>query len=119
MSLGSLPRELPFVRREAVAAVSAEYGDRLAAIDAIASRLGEFYKSRPDTDRDLVSRAIASAQDVWARNVFPPMRVKFGTYANNLGHVDSPGCFRCHDDTHKSANGKVISQDCELCHSIQ
>jgi hypothetical protein len=116
---GSLPRELPFVRREAVAAVSDDYGDSSAALNAIASRLGGFYSVRPDLDRALISRAITATQDAWARNVFPPMRVKFGTYVSNLGHVDSPGCFRCHDDTHKSADGKVISQDCELCHTIQ
>jgi hypothetical protein len=116
---GRIPRELPFVRREAVAAVGAEYADRSAALTAIAARLNEFYRSRPGTDSALVARAIASTQDAWARNVFPPMKVKFGTYPNQLGHVDSPGCFRCHDDMHKSAGGKVISQDCELCHTIQ
>jgi hypothetical protein len=30
--------------------------------------------------------------------------------------VDSPGCFRCHDDEHKASDGRVIKQDCELCH---
>ena len=46
------------------------------------------------------------------------MKVTWGTYPNHIGHVDTPGCFRCHDDSHKSADGKLIAQDCELCHSI-
>ena len=46
------------------------------------------------------------------------MRVTWGTYPNHIGHVDSPGCFRCHDESHTTTDGKVISQDCELCHSI-
>jgi hypothetical protein len=116
---GRLPRELPFVRREAIAAVSGEYSDRFAALTAIATRLNGFYKSRPGTDAALVARAVTSTQEVWARNVFPAMRVTFGTYPNHLGHVDTAGCFRCHDDGHRSANGNVISQDCELCHTIQ
>ena len=37
---------------------------------------------------------------------------------NNIGHEDFLGCFRCHDDNHKSADGRVISQDCETCHTI-
>ena len=47
------------------------------------------------------------------------MKVKWGTYPNHLGHVDTPGCFRCHDDSHKAKDGAVIKQDCELCHAIQ
>jgi hypothetical protein len=115
---GVMPRDLPFVRREAVAAVSATYGDRQAALDGIAMRLQEFYRSRPGVDTGLVKRAVAGTQDVWANNVFPAMRVKWGTYPNNIGHVDAPGCFRCHDDSHKANDGSVIRQDCELCHSV-
>ena len=47
------------------------------------------------------------------------MNVQFGTYPNNIGHMDSPGCFRCHDDNHKSKDGKTISQDCDTCHTIE
>jgi hypothetical protein len=47
------------------------------------------------------------------------MNVAFGTYPNNIGHMDFPGCFRCHDDNHASKDGKKISQDCETCHAIQ
>jgi hypothetical protein len=47
------------------------------------------------------------------------MKVGFGTYSNNLGHMDFPGCFRCHDDNHKTADGRVISQSCDLCHTIR
>lgn len=116
---GRIPAKLPFVRREAVAAVTAEYTDRDRALAAIAKRLTEFYAGRAGTDAMLLRQAIASTQDVWSRNVFPPMRVKFGTYPNHLGHVDTPGCFRCHDDSHKTADGAVIRQECELCHTIE
>jgi hypothetical protein len=61
---------------------------------------------------------VTVAQDVWSRNVFPAMNVTWGTYVNQLGHVDGPGCFRCHDDNHKAADGRVIRQDCELCHAM-
>lgn len=116
---GLIPRELPFVRREAVAAVRASYNDRGGAITGIESRLRSFYESR-GVDAALLKRAVAGTQDVWAANVFPAMKVTWGTYPSNIGHVESPGCFRCHDDTHKTKDGQhVISQDCELCHVIQ
>jgi hypothetical protein len=116
---GLIPRALPFARREAVAAVRAAYPDRASAMSGIESRLRTFYASR-SVDMRLVNRAVVGAQDVWASNVFPAMKVTWGTYPSNIGHVDSPGCFRCHDDTHKTKDGQhVISQDCELCHVIQ
>jgi hypothetical protein len=46
------------------------------------------------------------------------MKIAWGTYPNNIGHEDFLGCFRCHDGSHKSADGKVIPDDCETCHAI-
>jgi hypothetical protein len=114
---GLMPRELPFVRRQAVAALKPEYPNREEALAAIAASLREFYRARA-SDATLVERAVVAAQDVWSQNVFPAMRVSWGTYSNFIGHVDAPGCFRCHDDNHKAADGSVIRQDCELCHAM-
>lgn len=116
MAAGLIPRSLPFARREAVAAVSEEYPERQAAMNAIASRLRDFYKTTT-ADWHQVGQAIRSTQAVYARNVFPSMNLKWGTYPNHLGHVDTPGCFRCHDDEHRSKDGRVVRQDCELCHT--
>jgi hypothetical protein len=46
------------------------------------------------------------------------MKVAWGSYPNNLGHTDFPGCFRCHDGDHASSNKKTISQDCSACHNM-
>ena len=48
------------------------------------------------------------------------MNVKWGSYPNNIGHNDFPGCFRCHDDGHKNVkeSAKTMSQDCNLCHNL-
>jgi len=118
MAQGRMPRELLFVRRQVVAALKREYPDRETARVAIAASLREFYRARASDPR-VVERAVVAAQDVWSRNVFPAMRVSWGTYPNFMGHVDSPGCFRCHDDSHTAKDGKKIGQDCELCHSIE
>ena len=106
MMSGLIPVSLPFVHREAVKALKA--GNPAA--------LRDFYRSGP---RDQVERAVIGVQDIYRRNVFPSMNVTFGAYPNNIGHVDSPGCFRCHDDDHKSKDGRKIGQDCETCHTIE
>jgi len=113
---GRLPRDVPFVRRDVIAAVTGEYATRQAAHDGIAARLQVIYAGR-HVAPERVRQVVRVAQDVYARNVFPAMRVTFGTYGNNLGHMDSPGCFRCHDDNHVSADGRAIGQDCESCHT--
>jgi len=115
---GRIPRELPFVRREAVAAVSEGYADRAGGLEAIAERITGFYTSRGIVDAAAVERAAAATQDVWAHNVFPAMNVTWGTYSSHIGHIDAPGCFRCHDDSHATPDGRVVSQDCELCHTL-
>jgi hypothetical protein len=45
------------------------------------------------------------------------LKVSWGTYPNNLGHADFPGCFRCHDENHATADKKTITQDCSACHN--
>jgi hypothetical protein len=120
---GEIPRSLPFVRREAVKALKAGYPNETAALDAIARSLRDYYRTEHEplymSRRQDVERAVTAAQNVFQRNVFPEMNVGFGTYPNNIGHMDFPGCFRCHDDSHKAADGKTITQDCETCHTIE
>jgi len=106
IAAGDIPATLPFVHRESVKALKA--GNPAA--------VGELFRSQPP---DQVAQAVAALERIYRRNVFPAMNVTFGTYPNNVGHIDSPGCFRCHDDDHKSKDGKKIGQDCETCHSIE
>jgi hypothetical protein len=46
------------------------------------------------------------------------MKVTWGTYPNNIGHMAYPGCFRCHDGSHTTKDGKTLSNDCSLCHNL-
>jgi hypothetical protein len=46
------------------------------------------------------------------------MRITWGSYPSHLGHTSSTGCFRCHDEQHKTADGRTISQDCTMCHAV-
>jgi len=120
---GEISRELPFVRRETVGALKAEYPDEATAETQIAQRLRSFYGQNyaplVSTHGTDIDTAVRAAQRLYGRNVFPTMKVTWGTHENNLGHMDSPGCFRCHDDQHKTPDGRVIKQDCDLCHDIQ
>ncbi len=120
---GAIPRTLPFVRREAVKALKISYPTQEAAGEGISRTLRDFYRAQYRqaymSQRQDVEKAVQAADTIYRRNVFPEMSVQFGTYPNNIGHMDFPGCFRCHDDNHKSKDGKAIGQDCESCHKIE
>jgi hypothetical protein len=117
---------LPFVRREGLAALQAEYPTHEAAREGVAKALAGFYaQSYPQVateKKDAVAAAGRALGDIWCWNVFPEMNVKWGTYRNHIGHAldmsGETGCFRCHDEEHKTAEGKTISQDCATCHSV-
>jgi hypothetical protein len=39
-------------------------------------------------------------------------------FPNNVGHMDFPGCFRCHDGKHANEKGEAVRLQCTLCHAL-
>jgi hypothetical protein len=108
-------RTLPFARREGVRLVKEAYPSEDAALSAIDRELRKFYESRK-ADEAALKQTIDAFQNAYRRNVFPAMKVTFGSYPDNKGHVTSNGCVRCHDDSHEAKDGSKINGDCEYCH---
>ena len=122
LALGQVPRTLPFVRREMVKLLKAEAASKDEALTAIDAGLRGFYRGadvpvKPATTD--VDRAVSVAKALYTSNVFPQMKVTWGSYRSELGHTDSPGCFRCHDEEKATPDGRTISQDCETCHLMR
>jgi hypothetical protein len=119
---GLVDRSLPYIRRQGLEALKGEYGSHDEAREAIRSRLVSFYETEyPEvaaSRREVIDEAAEEIGEVYSTNVFPVMNVEWGTYPNHIGHVDFPGCFRCHDDEHATADGETISQDCDTCHTL-
>jgi hypothetical protein len=122
MSTGRISPDLPYIRKKAVEVLKVNYATREVAQQTITSEIASFYRtSYPEIDRarnSAVQQAGQEVANIYLRNIFPEMRVTWGTHPNNLGHVDSPGCFRCHDGSHTSADGQTITNDCSACHQI-
>lgn len=122
MQDGRIDRGLPFLHREGVRLLKVSYPSQAAARKGIADGLQAFYsKQYPQVAAEkakAIQNAAAILDTLYRSNVFPSMKIGWGTYPNHIGHNNSPGCFRCHDDAHKTAEGKTISQDCSTCHSL-
>ncbi|HEY1678582.1 MAG TPA: NapC/NirT family cytochrome c [Candidatus Sulfotelmatobacter sp.] len=122
LSAQRLDVSLPFIKQQAVAALTGKYETTDAATQAIAHDLQSFYESKyPDLAKSKqleIRNSIVEIQQIFRRTTFPEMKLNWQTHPNNLGHLYFNGCFRCHDGQHVSPQGKVISKDCNLCHTV-
>lgn len=121
MAHGRIDNTLPYIKKLGVEALtsSEESEDPVQFIDR---HIRSYYQENDEellTSRhDTIESAIKEVQAIFQRNVFPAMNVTWGSYPNNINHIDFPGCFRCHDDAHVSPDGAVVSQDCTACHTV-
>jgi hypothetical protein len=117
INLGEVSTKVPFLRSQMVEALAEERPAGTDASQAIAERLAKAFGTATPEAR----QAVQVAQRLYRENVFPRMKVTWGTYTNQLFHINDTGCFRCHSDTHavKGNPEKIVRQDCELCHKEQ
>ncbi|MFH1746190.1 MAG: cytochrome C [Planctomycetota bacterium] len=122
LEAGRIDVTLPFIKREVVAALVGDYADVATADAEIERMLTDFYQTNyPDvveTRPEALREAIVRTQEIYRRNFFPHMKVSWQTYPENIGHMISPGCLRCHDGLHVDEQGQTISSDCEVCHTF-
>ncbi len=118
---GDLSRAIPFVRVRSIELLSGTYASTDDALAAFES-LDEYYSvNYPDfyaEGQEQVHAAINVLSTLYQESNYPEQLLRWDTHPNNIGHRDSPGCFRCHDGEHFSASGEVIRLECNLCHSI-
>ncbi len=122
LELHRINASLPFIRSTAVQALIQPYSSTAGAMDSIGLFIRNFYEERyPEiaaSKQTAIDSAVGEVQRIFKKNFFPEMRVSWKAYPNNIGHLQDPGCFRCHDGKHASADGKLISSDCNSCHTI-
>ncbi|MFC2095012.1 cytochrome c3 family protein [Candidatus Bipolaricaulota bacterium] len=118
---GRIDDSLPFVKRESMILLSESYASQDEGIERMGD-LAEFYQteyaSSYDSIRAEVEHAVEALEEVYHTTVFPEMNLTWEVYEDNLGHGESPGCFRCHDDGHVAPEGDSIPRDCTTCHSL-
>ena len=121
MTQGGISPEIPEIRRKAVEVYSNIYETTEQGVNGIAGLNGYYEQYYPDFyagNQALIDEAITALQVAYAASVFPEQKADWNSHANNIGHQDSPGCFRCHDGKHLNADQEAIRLECNVCHSI-
>jgi len=123
MADGAVSPDLPWVHKEALQLLKANYASESEASAQIPLQLEAFYEAQNPGVLASKSSLVKSAGDelvtLYSQNVFPFMKVTWGTHPNHIGHMAYPGCFRCHDGDHATQDGKTtITQDCAACHNL-
>ena len=122
MDEGGISPDLPWVHKQGLELLKANYSSEAQASIQIPLQFAAFYRSQHPEVLPAKAALVKSAADelvtLYSQNVFPFMKVTWGTHPNNIGHMGYPGCFRCHDGSHTATNGKTIPQDCSVCHNL-
>ena len=121
LSRGVIADDIPDIRRIGAEILSIEYTNQEQALDSI-SKLDNYYESTfPDfyaSNQEKVAQAIVELQNIYTTSVFEEQEINWATHPNNVGHNNSPGCFRCHDGKHLNSDNEAVRLECNLCHSI-
>ncbi|MCA9669905.1 MAG: NapC/NirT family cytochrome c [Myxococcales bacterium] len=118
---------LPFVRKQSLALIKGKVPKSWRTSgEYFLDALKRYYASKHPTvakaNAKQIGFAAAALGRLYDRNVFPFMKVSWGSYRSHKGHPkeDSKqmfGCFRCHDDERKTKDGKhTVGKDCDKCH---
>jgi hypothetical protein len=119
---GRIDKTLPFVKREGLRVLAVEYPSREEARAGIERDIEGFYKDKyPELAASKAAAITAAGKalgQIYAWNVFPKMKVTWGTHPNNLGHADEKGCWRCHNNQHATDDGQKVGRKCKTCHVV-
>jgi hypothetical protein len=119
---GAVSPELPWIHKKSLELLKGDYSTEAEAREKIPAQLEAFYRTEhPDVfaaKANLIKSSGEGLVYIFTHNVFPEMKVTWGTHPNHIGHMSYPGCFRCHDGDHTAKNGDAITQDCAACHNL-
>jgi hypothetical protein len=122
MLTGSVSKNIPFIKKVTMDILKEPFSDKDTALMKIEEGITNYYKSDfndfYNNNKEIINNSISSVQKAFSQNTFPKMKVTYDLYPEHIGHLESDGCFRCHNGKFKAENGRTITRDCTLCHTI-
>jgi len=122
MLTNEVSQDIPFIKRTAMRILRNTFIDKDTALIQIKEGIINYYKSDFsgyfEKNNVKIDQSVVSLQKAFSQNSFPGMKVTYDVYPDHIGHLESEGCFRCHNDSFTSDSGRKIARDCNLCHTI-
>ncbi len=121
LARGLISPLIPEIRRKSLEVLHAPYETKAAGLEGIERLLAFYQKQYAEyyaINNKFVNQAIDALLDYYRISVFPEQKSDWDSHKDNLGHQDSPGCFRCHDGEHLNEQNHAIRLECNVCHSI-
>ncbi len=123
LATNQIPKSLPYIKQIAMDIMFSEVFESAdTAKIIIRDRIESFYEEEhPEIfarQKAQIDQAVKGLIAAFSNNIFPYMQASWDAYPDHIGHKVYNGCFRCHNDRHTSEDGRVISMDCNLCHTI-
>ncbi len=121
LAQGRLSAQVPYLRSEALKALSVAYPDTATALTALSHFTETYRTAYPTLYPSYAAELEQAAQllpELYLLSVFPEYGVTGESYPDHTGHEGGAGCFRCHDGKHLSADGQRVTRNCTACHGI-
>ena len=113
--------KIPNIHNKGVDVLSGDYATQEEGLAGIAS-LTDYYKENHSdyyaANKGKIETAVEEIRQVYTDSVFIEQEVDWDSHASNMGHTNTPGCFRCHDGKHLNEKAEAVRLECNLCHSI-
>jgi len=122
MLTGAISKDIPFFKKVSMGVLRETFSTSDTAMLKIKEGISGYYKTDYSDfyakNKNLIDTSIATLQLAYSKNTFPKMKVTYDLYPEHIGHLETNGCFRCHNGSFKADNGHIITKDCTLCHTI-
>jgi hypothetical protein len=122
LASGRISPKIPYIKEASVRALDHEYSTTPEALEGIESNLRDFYEEEDEevleSHADELEQALGMLRAIYQASIFPEMKADWKAHPDNIGHRDSPGCFRCHNDVMLDEDGEALFQGCTSCHSV-
>ncbi len=125
---GTLTVEFPYAKARLSKLLSQEFETREEALELVQEAWTQYAEEFPDLAEQYPeqwenSRKFLEERQNFVANTMVTTRLlhpelDWRSFPDNSGHMNSPGCFRCHSGHHEDNEGNIVPVACTLCHGI-
>jgi hypothetical protein len=122
MVQGKIDDELPYIKHESMGALdppNLSLEEAFINIETIEDFYRINYPEIYSEKQQELQETLGQLREVARLTTFPHMNVTYETYLDNINHLESPSCMRCHGKlvaTSGANIGMAIDVSCDLCH---